>query len=230
MKLDYINLADRNLDLSKDPTHLAHGTITNSLHNNAELLEPGAGLSERFNPIGTPNSYAELDVSPIGANPLKILCNPLHLAHETITNPLHNNAELLEPGAALSECFNPIGIPNSYTKMDVLPIGDDVHTIFHDPLEGLDPLTRDLIVKATSPECVKSKHEKFIWEHRVINDYGDIGKESGVPHCSTKSHEYTMGLGIGHIKLQKTGERVTGYNNFNDTVDSLLPDWMKPIG
>jgi len=53
------------------------------------------------------------------------------------------------------------------------------------------------------------------------------GAIKGVKGGSTHFHEYTEGLGIGHIKDQKTGKIITTVNNFNEEVNKLLPDWMK---
>jgi len=51
------------------------------------------------------------------------------------------------------------------------------------------------------------------------------GSISGVRGGETKLHDYND-LGIGHIKTQ-AGEKLATVNNFNSTVDSMLPDWMK---
>jgi hypothetical protein len=48
----------------------------------------------------------------------------------------------------------------------------------------------------------------------------------GVRGGATHFHEYDEGLGIGHIKIEKTGEKFS-VNNFNREVDKMLPTWMK---
>jgi len=51
------------------------------------------------------------------------------------------------------------------------------------------------------------------------------GSISGVKGGNTHFHDYNN-LGIGHIKIQSTGKKIP-VNNFNDTIDSLLPPSMK---
>jgi hypothetical protein len=51
----------------------------------------------------------------------------------------------------------------------------------------------------------------------------------GVKGGATHNHDYDN-LGIGHIRLQskssKKKEPRYSYNNFNETVEALMPDWM----
>jgi len=54
----------------------------------------------------------------------------------------------------------------------------------------------------------------------------DGGSVSGVRGGTTKFHDYNN-LGVGHIKDQKTGERLANVNNFTETVDSMLPPAMR---
>lgn len=56
----------------------------------------------------------------------------------------------------------------------------------------------------------------------------DGGRIHGVRGSNLHAHEYVDGLGIGHIKDQSQDRVVTHYNNFNSSVDAMLPTWMRP--
>ncbi|MCX6796476.1 MAG: hypothetical protein NTW06_03170 [Candidatus Falkowbacteria bacterium] len=69
---------------------------------------------------------------------------------------------------------------------------------------------------------------KLEWTESVLPDFTanlkDGSRISSFEHSQVHLHEFEPGLGIGHLKDQFTGEKITTVNTFNKRVNAMLPD------
>jgi len=71
---------------------------------------------------------------------------------------------------------------------------------------------------------------KYTNQEEKMNDFFKKPSSDGTPITGVRggiTHNHEYGIGIGHIRDQRTGQLISTYNNFNREIDSMLPTWMK---
>ncbi|MCX6745116.1 MAG: hypothetical protein NTX82_06350 [Candidatus Parcubacteria bacterium] len=169
------------------------------------------------------------------SNPFEISAKPITPWVENNTGPLlpaykkPDEINFMKPHAHLSRAGNPDLLGVDIRPIVPLPRPPEITYIAPKPVVPLvSPemlelgirLNRQLEEQSKLAAKLNLEPEPVLWTKKLK----DGSTLRGIVGGETHVHDYND-LGIGHVKIQSSGQKYP-INNFNETVESKLPDWM----